>query len=73
MNKIILIIYLLFTFQICYSAITEDQRPNILHIVIDDLRPEINAYNPINNIKIHTPNLDKLSNESLVFHRAYAQ
>lgn len=44
------------------------QKPNILFIAVDDLRPELNFYGA-NHIK--SPNLDKLADESLVFNRAY--
>ena len=44
---------------------------NLVYIIVDDLRPEISAYNL--NHPIKTPNLDKLAAESLIFDRAYAQ
>lgn len=46
------------------------QKPNILFIAIDDLRPELGAYG--SEIAI-TPNLDKLASEGLLFNRAYCQ
>ena len=45
-------------------------RPNILFLVVDDLRPEINAFG---STHMYTPHLDALANESLVLHRAYVQ
>lgn len=45
-------------------------RPNILFISVDDLRPELTAYGYEN---IHSPNLDRLSDQSLVFERVFAQ
>lgn len=44
-------------------------RPNILFIVVDDLRPELGAYN---RRHMHTPNIDRLAQQGLVFERAYA-
>ncbi len=44
------------------------QKPNILFIAVDDLRPELNFYGATH---IHSPNLDKLASQSLVFDRAY--
>ena len=44
------------------------EKPNILFIAVDDLRPELNFYGA-NHIK--SPNLDKLAGESLIFERAY--
>lgn len=46
------------------------QRPNILFIPIDDLRPEIGAYG---NQVIHTPNMDKIAEKGVTFMRAYTQ
>ncbi len=46
----------------------QSQKPNILFIAVDDLRPELNFYGA-NHIK--SPNLDKLAGESLIFERAY--
>ncbi|HRX11334.1 MAG TPA: sulfatase-like hydrolase/transferase [Draconibacterium sp.] len=44
------------------------QKPNILFIAVDDLRPELNFYGASH---IVSPNLDKLAEQSLVFNRAY--
>lgn len=44
--------------------------PNILFIAVDDLRPELGAYG---STQIHTPNLDQLAAEGLVFLRHYVQ
>lgn len=45
-------------------------RPNILFIAIDDLRPELGCYG--SEIAI-SPNLDALANSGLLFNRAYCQ
>ena len=45
-------------------------KQNILLIVVDDLRPEV-AYE--GEKFMHTPNIDKLAQEGLVFNRAYCQ
>lgn len=42
--------------------------PNILFIAVDDLRPELNTYGASH---IHSPAIDQLASESLVFERAY--
>ena len=45
-------------------------KPNILFIAVDDLRPELGCYgSPI----AVTPHLDKLAGEGLLFSRAYCQ
>ncbi len=46
------------------------ERPNILFIIVDDLRPELGCYG---NSEIQTPNIDRLAQEALVFTRAYCQ
>lgn len=46
------------------------EKPNVLFIIADDLRPDLGAYgDPI----AHTPYLDGLAGQSLVFERAYCQ
>jgi len=49
---------------------TVKQKPNILFIAVDDLRPELGAYG--SEIAI-TPNLDKLAGDGLLFENAYCQ
>ena len=45
-------------------------KPNVLFIAIDDLRPELGCYgSPI----AISPNLDALANDGLLFNRAYCQ
>ncbi|ANQ52465.1 sulfatase [Flammeovirga sp. MY04] len=46
----------------------DQERPNILFIAFDDLRPLIGAYNEPEPM---TPNIDALSEESVQFNRAY--
>ena len=47
----------------------EDNRPNVLFIAIDDLRPNLGTYD---NQTI-TPNIDRLANSGIRFDRAYCQ
>jgi iduronate 2-sulfatase len=44
--------------------------PNVLLIVVDDLRPQIGAYGQAQMI---SPNMDRLAREGLRFDRAYTQ
>lgn len=46
------------------------ERPNVLFIALDDLRPELPGYGASH---IQAPNFDRLSQISLQFNRAYAQ
>lgn len=48
----------------------EQRPPNILLIVVDDLRPELGCYG---HEQIHSPNIDALAAESLLFESAYCQ
>jgi len=50
------------------DSTTNDQKPNVLFIAVDDLRPELAAYGEDH---IQSPSMDKLAAESLVFNRAY--
>lgn len=45
-------------------------RPNVLFVIIDDLRPELSCFG-VEGIK--TPHLDQLAGEGMVFTRAYCQ
>lgn len=52
------------------SAEPAAQRPNILFLVADDLRPELGCYGAK---QIHSPNIDRLASRGLVFDHAYCQ
>jgi iduronate 2-sulfatase len=45
-------------------------QPNVLFIVVDDLRTELGCYG---NNEIITPNIDRLASEGALFERAYCQ
>ena len=46
------------------------EKPNVLFIAIDDLRPELGCYGAE---QVKTPHIDKLAGESLLLNRAYCQ
>merc|ERR1712223_2230777 len=54
------------------------KKMNILFLMADDMRPNLGAYDDINEgifsqPKMHTPNLDALAARSMVFEKAYVQ
>ncbi|MEM7627601.1 MAG: sulfatase [Planctomycetota bacterium] len=55
-----------FTFTLSVAS----AQPNILFLAIDDLRPDLGAYG---NDLIHSPNLDAIAADGLLFQRAYCQ
>jgi iduronate 2-sulfatase len=52
-----------------YTAIAAE-KPNVLFIAIDDLRPELRCYG---REHIHSPNMDRLAAGGVLFSRAYCQ
>ena len=48
----------------------QDNRPNVLFISIDDLRPELGCYE---SRHIQSPNIDTFAKQGIVFERAYCQ
>ncbi|WP_083253232.1 sulfatase [Flavivirga aquatica] len=64
MHKLLLIA-LLISFSSCIS---NAQQPNIIFIMVDDLRPELGCYG---NTQIKSPNIDKLALEATLFNNAY--
>lgn len=72
MNKIIYLLICVFLLS-CQSKkqINElNKKHNVLFIIVDDLRTELNCYG---KSQIISPNIDKLANNGLVFNRAYVQ
>ncbi|AWG23256.1 iduronate-2-sulfatase [Flavobacterium faecale] len=62
---------LVFSFLSCsFLSVKAQQKPNILFIGIDDLRPELGCYGSDEAI---SPNLDHLASQGLLFNKAYCQ
>jgi arylsulfatase A-like enzyme len=60
----------LLPFLCCAGLVHAADRPNILFIAVDDLRPEFGAYGA-NYVK--SPNLDRIASAGITFNRAYCQ
>ena len=63
MNHLLLLFVLLVPIQ-AFAA----ERPNVLFIAVDDLRPELACYGKQH---IHSPNIDRLATGGVLFERAY--
>ena len=70
MNKLNFLLFAIFIALIFPSCQIKQEKPNILFIAIDDLRPELGTYG---NTQIKSPNIDKFASQGLVFNRAYCQ
>lgn len=53
-----------------YRFLAPEERPNILFVIVDDLRPELGCYG---NAEIKTPHIDRFAREAVVFTRAFCQ
>ena len=51
------------------SAMHAQPSQNVLFLIIDDLRPELPTYG---STQVHAPNIERLAQQGLVFHNAYA-
>lgn len=55
---------------VCGTAVPATERPNVLLICIDDLRPELGCYGVD---YIHSPHIDALASRGTLFRRHYVQ
>lgn len=62
------ILNLIVFFFIVVAVNAQKQKPNVLFIAVDDLRPELGCYG---QSQIKSPNIDKLAESGLTFNRAY--
>ncbi len=70
MNFRIKLVALLFSLLVISSLVQANDKPNILFIAIDDLRPELGCYG--SKVAV-SPHMDALAKEGLLFNRAYCQ
>ena len=54
---------------LCCATVQADAQPNVLFIIVDDLRPELPAYG---YEQVRAPNIDALAAGGIVFANAYA-
>lgn len=52
------------------ARLSAAERPNILFIAVDDLRPELGCYG---NMIVKSPNIDRIAARGIVFNHAYVQ
>ena len=64
--KKIVITLALFVTGLCFGA--DQSKPNVLFLMMDDLRPELNCFGESHII---SPHMDRLAAEGVVFKRAY--
>ena len=53
---------------LCHGFLVAQDRPNILMIAVDDLRPMLSCYG---DERVQTPNFDRLAVSGMLFERAY--
>ena len=56
------------TLLLCLSCLQAADRPNVLFIAVDDLRPELGAYGVE---RVHSPRIDRLAESGVTFLSAY--
>ncbi|MGK6349856.1 sulfatase [Parapedobacter sp. DT-150] len=66
---IYIVLWLAMAASICATAQQRQEKPNVLVILVDDLRPALGCYGDSMAI---TPNIDRLAASGLLFERAYA-
>src|SRR5690606_3601861 len=68
MKAVRLFLLILILFPLVLKAGPQYQKPNVLFIFVDDLRPELGCYG---SSYIHSPNIDRLASKAVVFTKQY--
>jgi arylsulfatase A-like enzyme len=68
--KIKPVFYIFFACLYSHLSFGQSSQVNVLFIMVDDLRPQLGCYG---ESQMHTPNMDKLAKEGIMFRRAYCQ
>ncbi len=63
-------LFALLSISLMLTFVEAADKPNILFIAVDDLRPELGCYG---NKIIKTPNIDRIAARGIVFNKAYCQ
>jgi len=69
-NKLFILFLVLFAVNNSTTAQKKKSKPNVLFIVVDDLKPVLGVYG---NKNVKTPAMDKLAKSGIVFENAYVQ
>lgn len=70
LRTVFLILLIVSIYPVKANSAGNQQKPNILLIAVDDLRPELGCYGVSH---IHSPNIDKLAAEGVLFSKAFTQ
>lgn len=57
---------------VCCCYVRASEKKNVLMIAVDDLRTQLSVY-PEGGSYMHTPNVERIAQNSVVFERAYVQ
>jgi iduronate 2-sulfatase len=68
--KLFLTLFILFNILGGSKAQKDINKPNVLFLIVDDLRPELGCYD---NSNVISPNIDNIADQGLVFNNVYCQ
>ena len=62
--------YSIFLLLFPFSSFSQEKKPNVLFIAVDDLRPELGCYG---HNEVKSPTIDAIANAGVVFTKSYCQ